>query len=115
MAGPSGGRGQPLGRLAPALGRAGATRLPRTPGIAAGPTWLTRRRSLDSGRGLAGRTSGQMARGPGGVGDPRAHHGRRAGLTLGAAPAGVRAPRGPADGRTGRAVLRAGTGSTRAS
>src|SRR5580700_8382221 len=54
-------------------------------GIAAGPTWLTRRRSLDSGRGHAGRTSGQMARGPGGVGDPRAHHGRCAGLTLGAA------------------------------
>ena len=83
-------------------------------GIAARLTWLIRRRSLDSGRGHAGRTSGQMARGPGGMGDPRAHQGRRAGLALGAAAAGVRTPHGPADGRTGGTVLRAGGRSARA-
>ena len=48
------------------------------------------------------------------MGDPRAHHGRRDRLALGAAAAGVRAPGGPADARAGRAVLRAGQGGTRA-
>ena len=55
-----------------------------------------------------------MARGPGRVGDPRAHHGRRDRLAVGAAAAGVRAPCGPADASAGRAVLRAGQAGTRA-
>jgi len=47
------------------------------------------------------------------MGHSREHHCRGYRLALGAAAAGVRAAGGPADARTGRGVLRAGTGGAR--